>query len=101
LIPFVDFGISNLVYFLCWTITERTYGQSIGKTIMRIRLTNLDGEHAGPARAAIERVGKACLHPSRPHTRLDPALGKKTENIQLPLRRNSNKNITLATPLQT
>jgi len=62
-IPFVDFGTSNLVYFLYWTITEGTYGQSIGKTIMRIRLTNLDGKHAGPARAAIESVGKAYLLP--------------------------------------
>jgi uncharacterized RDD family membrane protein YckC len=30
---------------------------------MRIRLTNLDGKHAGPARAAIESVGKAYLLP--------------------------------------
>jgi uncharacterized RDD family membrane protein YckC len=62
-IPFVDFGTSNLVCFVYWTIAEGVYGQSVGKLIMRIRLTDFDGRPAGPARAAIESVGKAFLLP--------------------------------------
>jgi uncharacterized RDD family membrane protein YckC len=62
-VPFVDFGASNLVHFLYWTIAEGAYGQSVGKIIMRTKLTDLDGKHAGPARAAIESVGKAFLLP--------------------------------------
>jgi len=62
-IPFVDFGASNLVYFVYWSIAEGVYGQSAGKIIMRIRLTDLDGKPARPARAAIESVGKAFLLP--------------------------------------
>jgi uncharacterized RDD family membrane protein YckC len=61
--PFIDFGTSNIVHFLYWMITEGTYGQSIGKMIMRIKVTRLDGKPANMAQAALESVGKAFLLP--------------------------------------
>jgi uncharacterized RDD family membrane protein YckC len=62
-IPFVDFGLSNVLHFLYWTIMEGTYGQSFGKMIMKIEVTRLDGKPADIARAAIESIGKAYLLP--------------------------------------
>jgi uncharacterized RDD family membrane protein YckC len=62
-IPFVDFGTSNLVYFLYWMLSEGMYGQSIGKSIMRIKVTRLDGRPLNMAQAAVESVGKAFLLP--------------------------------------
>jgi len=62
-IPFLDFGLGNVAYFLYWFITEGTYGQSFGKMIMHIEVTTLDGKSAGPGRAAIESMGKAYLLP--------------------------------------
>jgi uncharacterized RDD family membrane protein YckC len=62
-VPFVDFGTSNLVYFLYWMLSEGLYDQSIGKMIMRIKVTRLDGKPANMAQAAIESVGKAFLLP--------------------------------------
>ncbi len=61
--PFVDFGTSNLVYFLYWMLSEGIYGQSIGKMIMRIKITRLDGGIPNMGQAAIESVGKAFLLP--------------------------------------
>jgi uncharacterized RDD family membrane protein YckC len=62
-IPFVDFGLSNVIYFLYWTFMEGTYGQSLGKMVMRIRVVRLNGEHADLGRAALESIGKAFLLP--------------------------------------
>ena len=62
-IPFKDFGTSNVVYFLYWMLSEGMYGQSIGKMIMRIKITRLDGRVPNLVQAAIESVGKAFLLP--------------------------------------
>lgn len=62
-IPFMDFGTSNVVYFLYWMLSEGMYGQSIGKMIMRIKITRLDGRVPNMGQAAIESVGKAFLLP--------------------------------------
>jgi uncharacterized RDD family membrane protein YckC len=62
-IPFVNFGFSNVVYFLYWMLTEGIYGRSLGKMLMRLRVTRLDGEHMDMAQAAIESVGKVFLLP--------------------------------------
>jgi uncharacterized RDD family membrane protein YckC len=59
----LDFGFSNILYFLYWTLMEGIYGQSFGKMIMRIKTTNLDGKPINIAQAAIESVGKAFLLP--------------------------------------
>jgi len=62
-VPFVDFGLSNVVYFLYWMFMEGLYGQSFGKMIMRLQVTRLDGEPANMVQAVIESVGKAFLLP--------------------------------------
>ena len=62
-IPFMDFGASNIVYFLYWMLSEGMYGQSIGKMIMRIKMTQMDGKIPNMGQAAIESIGKAFLLP--------------------------------------
>lgn len=62
-IPFVDFGLSNIIYFFYWTIMDGIYGQSIGKMIMRIHVAQIDGKPVGLPSAALESVGKAFLLP--------------------------------------
>lgn len=61
--PFVNFGFSNVVYFLYWTVMERVYGRSFGKMLMRIKVTRLDGQRVDVLQAALESVGKAFLLP--------------------------------------
>lgn len=62
-IPFVDFGLDNVIYFLYWTFMEGTNGQSIGKMVMKIKVTQLNGEPTDIVHAAIESLGKAFLFP--------------------------------------
>ena len=62
-IPFVDFGLSNVIHFLYWMLMEGAYGQSFGKMIMRIKVTRLDGNKPNIVQAAIESIGKAYLLP--------------------------------------
>ena len=62
-IPFVDFGLSNVIHFLYWLIMEGAYGQSFGKMVMRLEVTDLDGKPAGMGRNAIQSIGKAFLLP--------------------------------------
>ncbi len=62
-IPFVDLGTNNLIHFLYWTLMEGMYGQSLGKMIMKIKVTNLDGKPADLPHVAIESIGKAFLLP--------------------------------------
>jgi uncharacterized RDD family membrane protein YckC len=59
--PFINFGSGGIIYFLYWTLMEGIYGQSIGKMVMRIRVTRLDGSKIGFGYAALESVGKAFL----------------------------------------
>lgn len=62
-IPFVNFGFSNVVYFLYWMLMEGIYGRSLGKMLMRLKITTLDGKPIDMAQAALESVGKAFLLP--------------------------------------
>ena len=62
-IPFVDFGLDNLVYFFYWVMMDGTYGQSIGKMALRLRVTRPTGDSIDIGRAAIESIGKAFLLP--------------------------------------
>lgn len=62
-VPFVDFGLNNVVYFLYWMFTEGFYGQSFGKMIMRLQVTRLNGKPANIVQVAIESVGKAFILP--------------------------------------
>jgi uncharacterized RDD family membrane protein YckC len=55
--------ISSLVFFLYWTYFESTTGQSIGKRVMNIKTTNLNGTVAERKRFALAAFGKAFLLP--------------------------------------
>ncbi len=59
--PLFNFGSGGLIYFLYWTLLEGSYGQSLGKMIMHLRVTRIDGGRIGIANAALESVGKAFL----------------------------------------
>jgi len=62
-LPFVDVGFRNLALFLYWTYTEGTTGQSLGKKIMKIKVTDLQGEPIDMSRSAYQAIGKAFLLP--------------------------------------
>jgi len=62
-LPFFNVGPGGVVYFLYWMFMEGAYGQSIGKMVMRIKVTRLDGRPIGVTHAALESVGKAFLLP--------------------------------------
>jgi uncharacterized RDD family membrane protein YckC len=62
-VPFFNFGVGGLIYFLYWTLMEGTYGQSLGKMIMHLKVTRLDGSRIGMDSAAVESLGKAFLLP--------------------------------------
>jgi len=62
-IPFVDLGFDNILYFLYWTMMDGIYGQSIGKMMMKLKITRLNGGHVNIGQAAVESIGKAFLLP--------------------------------------
>jgi uncharacterized RDD family membrane protein YckC len=62
-VPFVSYGLSNIVHFLYWTLMESYMGQSVGKIVMGIRVTNLQGRQPTFMEAAVESLGKAFLLP--------------------------------------
>ena len=62
-IPWTDFGLDNLFWFAYFTFMDLSYGQSIGKMVMKIRVTNLEGGPIDLRQAAIEAFGKAFLLP--------------------------------------
>lgn len=62
-IPFVDLGLSNIIYLLYWTFMEGNFDQSIGKMVMRLKVTQSDGGRIDMVHAAIESIGKAFLLP--------------------------------------
>ncbi|MGA7370367.1 MAG: RDD family protein [Nitrososphaeraceae archaeon] len=55
--------ISSLVFFLYWTYFESTTGQSLGKKVMNLKTTNLDGKVAEGKKVALAAFGKAFLLP--------------------------------------
>ncbi|MFB0558681.1 MAG: RDD family protein [Candidatus Bathyarchaeia archaeon] len=62
-IPFVNLGFNNLIYFLYWVFLEGNYSQSVGKMVMRIKVTDLDGGTINMTSAVIQSIGKAFLLP--------------------------------------
>lgn len=58
-----DFFISSIVFFLYWFYFESTSGQSIGKKILNIKTTNLEGKTANRKDIAIGSFGKSFLLP--------------------------------------
>jgi uncharacterized RDD family membrane protein YckC len=66
--PF-NYLISSLVFTAYWTYFESTSGQSIGKKILHLKTTGLQGENIDLKTAVLESLGKAFLLP------LDVVLG--------------------------
>ena len=62
-IGFLDIGLDSVALFLYWTYTEGTTGQSIGKKIMKIKVTDLEGEPIDVSRSMYQALGKAFLMP--------------------------------------
>jgi uncharacterized RDD family membrane protein YckC len=62
-VPWSSFGFDNLFWFVYFLFMDITYGQSIGKMVMKLRVTNLDGGPIDITQAAIEAFGKAFLLP--------------------------------------
>jgi len=62
-VPFLDLGFRNIALFLYWTYTEGTTGQSLGKKIMKIKVTDLQGEPIDMSRSLYQAIGKAFLLP--------------------------------------
>jgi uncharacterized RDD family membrane protein YckC len=60
--PF-NYLISSLVFTAYWTYFELTSGQSIGKKILHIKTTNLQGKNIDVKTAVLESIGKAFLLP--------------------------------------
>jgi uncharacterized RDD family membrane protein YckC len=61
--PFFNFGWSGIIYFIYWLLMDGIYGQSLGKMIMHLRVTRLDGSRINMGQAALEAVGKAFILP--------------------------------------
>ena len=60
---------------------ESTTGQSIGKRVLHLRTTDLDGKTIDVKTAAIESFGKAFLLPIDVVVRMDIYQRQKAENI--------------------
>jgi uncharacterized RDD family membrane protein YckC len=60
--PF-NYIISSLVFMAYWTYFESTAGQSIGKKLLHLKTTDLDGKNIDVKTAVIESFGKAFLLP--------------------------------------
>ena len=62
-LPFFNFNFGGAIYFLYWLLMDGAYGQSLGKMIMHLRVTRLDGSRIGFGNAALESLGKAFFLP--------------------------------------
>jgi uncharacterized RDD family membrane protein YckC len=61
--PF-SFAVNSIVFFAYWVYMESKHnGQSIGKMLLRIRTTNLEGKPADVKSIAISGFGKAFILP--------------------------------------
>jgi uncharacterized RDD family membrane protein YckC len=56
-------SLRSLAFFGYWIFMEYMYGQSIGKTTMRIRVADMGGGQLSLGQAAVESFGKAFLLP--------------------------------------
>ena len=58
----ISFAVNSLVFFGYWTYMESRYdGQSIGKMLLHIRTTNLEGKKADTKSIVISSFGKSFL----------------------------------------
>ena len=61
--PFLNLSLNSIALFLYWAYTEGTSGQSIGKKVMKIRVTDLNGEGIDMNTRMYQALGKAFLLP--------------------------------------
>jgi uncharacterized RDD family membrane protein YckC len=61
--PWPPYLISSLVFMAYWTYFESTTGQSIGKKLLHLKTTDIDGKNINAKTAVIESFGKAFLLP--------------------------------------
>lgn len=61
--PWLPYLISSLVFMAYWMYFECTTGQSIGKKLLHLSTTDLEGKSIDAKTAAIESFGKAFLLP--------------------------------------
>jgi uncharacterized RDD family membrane protein YckC len=61
--PWFPYIISSIVFMAYWTYFESTTGQSVGKRVMYLRTTDMNGNSVDVKTAAIECFGKAFLLP--------------------------------------
>ena len=61
--PFLNLSLNSIALFLYWTYTEGTTGQSIGKKVMKIKVTDLNGEPIDISKSMYQALGKAFLLP--------------------------------------
>jgi uncharacterized RDD family membrane protein YckC len=61
--PFLNISLNSIALFLYWTYTEGTTGQSIGKKVMKIKVTDLYGEALDFSKSMYQALGKAFLLP--------------------------------------
>ncbi|MGD0803246.1 MAG: RDD family protein [Candidatus Bathyarchaeia archaeon] len=57
--PFTSSGLRDVAFFIYFLWMDYSYGDSIGKRIMKIKVTNLNEGHITLGQAAIESFGKA------------------------------------------
>jgi uncharacterized RDD family membrane protein YckC len=62
-VPFFNFNVGGVIYFLYWLLMDGTYGQSLGKMVLRLRVARSDGSRITMGQAALESLGKAFLLP--------------------------------------
>jgi len=62
-IPFLSTGPREVLYFIYFLFMDLSYGQSLGKMVMKIKVTNLNGGSIDLTQSAIESFGKAFLLP--------------------------------------
>ncbi|WP_435347627.1 RDD family protein [Haloarchaeobius sp. HRN-SO-5] len=56
-------GANGLALFAYWTLTEGIWGQSAGKAVLNLRVTDRRGEHAEFLPVAVQAFGKAFFLP--------------------------------------
>ena len=62
-LPFFNFNLGGVIYFLYWMFMDGLYGQSFGKMAMRLKVKRLNGSQINMGSAALESIGKAFLLP--------------------------------------
>ena len=59
----IQYPILSIVFILYWLILESKTGQSVGKRVLHLKITNLTGGQADIKSIAISSFGKAFLLP--------------------------------------